>query len=237
MQICQIPFAYCTAVENMAIDAVMLAFGKATDQSMWRAYGWSEPAITFGYAQRWAWVELQFPDFPGKLVRRLTGGGIVDHRHDLTYALSLPPSHPFFRLPASRVYQQLHELIANVLMENGVEATLKPCLQSDRESPRAGLARGICFEEPEPFDVIHPVSGRKIAGAAMKRSRSGILIQGSLARSLLTSLDRPAFETEFGLGLAHWLKLEPVRLQADLPEDLHAAERLRFASRSWNRKR
>ena len=40
---------------------------------------------------------------------------------------------------------------------------------------------GDCFTEPVGWDLIDEESEKKIAGAAMKRSRQGILLQGTIA--------------------------------------------------------
>lgn len=219
----------------MAIDATMLTFGSAMEEAMVRVYGWTEPAITFGYSQKWDWVANNIAPFEGARVRRLTGGGIVDHRNDMTYALSLPPQHPFHRKPAQSIYREVHELIASVLMENGIPAELAPCLKSCDESP--SLPSGVCFQAAEPYDVIQPSSGVKIAGAAMKRNQDGVLIQGSLNTVLTPGMDRVSFERDLVPAVSGWLELPVVGLKGTLPADTLLKERERFRSEDWNQRR
>ena len=220
----------------MAIDATMLAFGQSMNQAMWRLYGWTEPAMTFGYSQKWSEVRGIVGDFDGALVRRQTGGGIVDHRSDLTYALSLPPAHPFHRRRALEIYGELHQGIADILLQNGIAAELAPC---DRPCGSAETRHGkdFCFPAAEPYDVIHPASKQKLAGAAMKRNQSGMLIQGSIDARALAGLSREQFTTEFGNFLANWLQLSPVALKGTLPSEDLQRELGRFGSPEWNERR
>ena len=78
-----LPNAYGDAATNMAIDASLLDSTPA-GVAVLRHYGWSEPAITFGYTQRVEDVRNTV-DTDLTLCRRITGGGIVDHRNDWTY--------------------------------------------------------------------------------------------------------------------------------------------------------
>lgn len=236
MQICQIPYDRDPAAGNMAIDATLLAFGHATEQAVWRIYGWTESALTFGYSQSYEWVCSAMPDFKGARIRRMTGGGIVDHRNDITYAITIPPGHPAYRCPATELYRQLHARIANVLMESGIPADLAPCAE-ECGGPDSLAPAGLCFEAPEPFDVIHPVTGAKIAGAAMKRHRDGILIQGSLNRSMIAGLSVKSLEKEFSQFLSIWLDLQPVIFTGTLPVQILTRELDQYTSREWNEKR
>ena len=43
-------------------------------------------------------------------------------------------------------------------------------------------APGVCFQKAELYDVIDPTTGAKIAGAAQKRNKHGLLFQGSIWR-------------------------------------------------------
>jgi hypothetical protein len=45
-----------------------------------------------------------------------------------------------------------------------------------------GGPAGVCFERAEVFDVVHSVTGAKIAGGAQKRNKRGLLFQGSIWR-------------------------------------------------------
>ena len=68
-------------------------------------------------------------------------------------------------------YRAIHQILAAVLRE---ENGMVPQLAGD-----SGGAGGVCFESPVEFDVLGGV-GEKIAGAAQRRSKSGLLHQGSV---------------------------------------------------------
>ena len=63
-----------------------------------RFYGWTAPAATFGYFQKYADVERATLLRP--LIRRPTGGGIVPHDADWTYSAGFPPGHEWHLLKA-----------------------------------------------------------------------------------------------------------------------------------------
>lgn len=219
----------------MATDALMLDHAGAEGTPFWRFYGWSEPALTFGYSQKWDWIRNQLPGFSGIAIRRTTGGGIVDHRHDLTYALSIPAGHPFHRREASYLYRELHQGIAGILASLGFPAVLHPCRRSCGESPSP--ATGICFQAPEPYDVVQSASSLKIAGAAMKRTRAGLLVQGSLSRQALPGLPDERLHEAFRGWLPEWLQLGPSQLADPFPPPRVESLANRFARPAWNQRR
>lgn len=153
---------------NMALDEALFEASYELGRPVLRFYGWSAPAATFGYFQHYAEVAAWTPLRP--LIRRITGGGLVPHDADWTYSLVFPPDHPWTALRASDSYQQLHEWVADAFAAVNVPALLAPCC----EKP----APGRCFVGAEKFDVL--AGGRKIAGAAQKRNKHGLLIQGSV---------------------------------------------------------
>lgn len=156
------------AAENMAIDDASLQLVPELGRPVLRFYGWSEPAASFGYFQRYSNVEKLTQLRP--LVRRPTGGGLVPHDKDWTYSVVFPPSHPWYSLKATESYRRIHEWVREAFSVLDVSAALSPAKVSGEV--------GQCFAGAEQFDLLH--TGRKIAGAAQRRSRTGLLIQGSV---------------------------------------------------------
>ncbi|MFO1496981.1 MAG: hypothetical protein U1G07_01050 [Verrucomicrobiota bacterium] len=153
---------------NMALDEALLESAAQRAQPVLRFYGWTEPAATFGYAQRIREVSLWTPLRP--LIRRPTGGGLVPHDADWTYSLAFPPRHAWFGLKAVESYQRLHEWIHAAFASLGIQTELSPL--ENKPAP------GRCFIGAERFDLLR--AGVKIAGAAQRRNRQGLLIQGSV---------------------------------------------------------
>jgi lipoate-protein ligase A len=201
------------AAENMAVDFLLLQryppspglrrAGPHAAVPRFRHYGWRGPAFTFGYAQKITFIRAALP--PGgifDLCRRPTGGGLVDHRDDWTYALVIPRGHPLEEERAAQSYREVHEALAAALGAQGVPAVTKQVC----EPPAAGqtcAASGVCFQRAELYDVVHGSSGEKIAGAAQKRNKHGLLFQGSIWRPAAGApVDWDKFHDDFAARLA-----------------------------------
>jgi lipoate-protein ligase A len=236
-----LPNAFGDATTNMAIDAALLE-SIPTGLAAFRHYAWLEPASTFGYAQNYAQIE----SITGKdiaLVRRMTGGGIVDHRNDWTYALVLHRSLPCTVIPASALYERIHRAIHLALKEMDVASRLAPCPNDCKTSnPTSHISNpgSQCFVSPVANDVLS-LDGTKIAGAAMKRARQGLLIQGSLDRSALDeAFDFANFQKQFITQLSATLELPTGELEDIRPlfrSELIGHEKERFTDDAWNKKR
>jgi lipoate-protein ligase A len=152
---------------NMAVDEALLEAAPRLGRPVLRFYGWTEPAATFGYSQHYREIEQLTSLRP--LVRRPTGGGLVPHDSDWTYSLVFPPVHPWFDLRARASYERVHDWLCRAFRRLGLPTKLAP----------ASLpGHGQCFVGAEQFDVL--LAGAKIAGAAQRRTRNGLLIQGSV---------------------------------------------------------
>lgn len=156
------------AAFNMAFDEALLAAMPRLGRPVLRFYEWAEPAATFGYSQRYADVARWTPLRP--LIRRPTGGGLVAHDRSFTYTLAVPPAHAWYALRARESYERIHDWLGQALRRQGWETELAP--------PTAAAVPGDCFVRPEQHDVLW--RGVKVAGAAQRRTRSGLLIQGAV---------------------------------------------------------
>jgi len=198
-----------------------------------RHYDWSGPEISFGYGQDWEWVRKRVEDSMFQLVRRPTGGGIVKHGNDWTYGLILPKGHASSSIPALELYESIHQAMARALNEQGLSATLKPCPQSRQK----GIP-GDCFLEPVARDLMSEDGSAKIAGAAMKRTRAGVLVQGTLDLTCLQLFSREKFYASFVDGLSEIVCEEPHAI--DWPDDFEKERQpfvRQFSSLSWLRER
>jgi len=158
----------CDAAFNMALDEALLEAMPRLQQTVLRFYGWTEPAATFGYFQKFSNVEQATPLRP--LIRRPTGGGIVPHDADWTYSAVFPPGHEWHSLKAEESYRRIHDWLRLAFAELKIETELAPCCKKSLP--------GQCFAGHEKFDLLW--RGKKIAGAAQRRNKLGLLIQGSV---------------------------------------------------------
>jgi len=216
----------CPAPFNMALDEALLENIARLGKPVLRFYGWTEPAATFGYFQKFAEVESTTQLRP--LVRRPTGGGIVPHDADWTYSVVFPPNHEWHSLKAEESYRRIHDWLRLAFSELKAETELAPAAKKSLP--------GQCFAGHEKFDLLW--HGRKIAGAAQRRNRLGLLIQGSIQPPPLP-LKRKDFERamcavavkDFHAG---WQNLTP---DAALRQHAEKLALEKYSQAGYNRKR
>ncbi len=200
-----------SAALNMAIDEILL---RSVHTPLLRFYRWSRPAISFGYFGKWDAVITAWPT--RDIVRRWTGGGVVPHGEDVTYSLVVPREHRFFTLSPQASYATIHEQVACAL---GV------AVLAGESAPKVSDA---CFENAARHDVV--MGGRKVAGAAQRRTKHGLLHQGSIqclgAGRMIESDLRKAFAAQIhGVPIA----LETLSQASRLAEE-------KYASAEWMRR-
>ncbi|PYK53125.1 MAG: hypothetical protein DME48_12900 [Verrucomicrobia bacterium] len=235
-----------SAAMNMAIDEVLLS---SASVPAIRFYRWQSPALSFGYFGRFSDVA----SYQGErdLVRRWTGGGIVFHGKDVTYSLVVPANHAAFHESSMSIYEKIHRALCDALTETGQSAQLLPVAAVyDRRKSRtsdvnvtrqqAGERRSLesavadrrynsCFENPVRADVM--IAGKKVAGAAQRRTRRALLQQGSIQ----------SVDLESGLEQRFIQALSTDYSERKLDEEiLNRARELaeqKYSTDSWLRKR
>lgn len=205
---------------NMAIDEAL--FENCARASV-RFYQWDHPALSFGYFGKY--VDVADYANERELVRRWTGGGIVFHGEDLTYAIIIPSSDAAFSKSSQTIYAEVHQALHRALKAAGVLTTFAPAPAAKSEAPEAGA----CFANPVLADLM--IDGEKVAGAAHRRNRRGLLHQGSVqGRASIP-------------GLAHrWTAhlcdtFEVRHLSEKIVERAHAIADAKYAADSWLKKR
>lgn len=235
MRLDVLPARSGSAAENMATDLLLLQRYPEAPAARFRHYGWRRPAFTFGYSQKIAQVRAQLPaGEPVDLCRRPTGGGLVDHRDDWTYALVIPAGHALCDARAPESYRVVHAALAEALRALGRPAALQdacaPCPPG-----RAAAPADVCFARAEVHDVVDPRTGAKIAGAALKRTRHGLLFQGSVSRAAAGPLDWDALHNALAERLARALGAAPEPCGwPEFSDDELAGLIEQYASAEWN---
>jgi len=220
----------------MAHDEALLHAMPRLGRPVLRFYSWTERAASFGYFQKFSGVERATLLRP--LVRRPTGGGIVPHDADWTYCLAFPAGHEWHSLPATGSYHRVHEWIQSAFAKLNIPTDLAPCckkLETKNQEPGTGLP-GQCFLGYEKSDVLW--HGRKIAGAAQRRNKLGLLIQGSvqpppisLARADWEKAMQRVGEEKFSIL---WHMLAP---DEQLQESIKRLVSERYSQVAYNQKR
>ncbi len=202
---------------NMAVDEALL---REVREPVLCLYEWSVPAVSLGYFQTAALVPEGRP-----FIRRYTGGGLVDHAQDITYTLVLPRAHPWMELSAPESYCLIHK---------GVRAVLEACGVMSELTPTAFAAESeACFQKPVRFDIV--AGTQKLSGAAQRRSREGMLHQGSilLPDPALNNEVRRKFAESFSARLE--FALSPSELTPTEASRAAELERDRYDTEAWNR--
>jgi lipoate-protein ligase A len=203
---------------NMAIDEALL---REVREPVLRIYEWSVPAVSLGYFQPAALAgERPF-------IRRYTGGGLVDHAHDMTYTIVLPRAHPWLQLSMPESYRLVHQGVRAALAACGVESELTPAAQE--------IESDACFQKAVRFDIVAGAS--KLSGAAQRRTREGVLHQGSILlpdpklNPLLRRVFPDTFMGDLQLG---WASAPPHAMTAAESARADELERSRYATDAWN---
>ena len=199
------------AALNMAIDETLL---RVASRPTLRIYRWARPAVSFGYFGKWSDAVAAGPG--REIVRRWTGGGIVPHGEDLTFSLIVPRAHPVAALPPRESYRVIHECVARALGNASLAAVAS--LQSS----------AACFENPVQNDVL--IADRKVAGGAQRRTKCGLLHQGSIQNITSIALLAPALRREFSSRRSAL----PLALEIQIAAALLSQER--YATDEWTRR-
>ena len=200
---------------NMAMDEIIL---EEISVPTLRVYRWLRPAVSFGYFEKFTSLENRHPG--RELVRRWTGGGVVLHGEDFTYSLIIPRGCCVGELSPAQSYCAIHELLAQTMLESGISASV-----AGGASPKISAD---CFENAVRHDVL--LGGRKIAGAAQRRTKAGLLHQGSIQCTQLPG----DFAGQFAGMLAAKVVQRSVR-ESELSGAAALAES-KYATTHWMRK-
>ncbi len=213
-----------SAAMNMAIDEALLE--SATIPTI-RFYGWRSPALSFGYFGKFSDVAIYAHE--RDLVRRWTGGGIVFHGDDLTYSIVIPASDPVFSESSIGLYEKIHRALAEALNRIGQRTELLGSACSADRTAQHDVPANNCFANPVRADVM--IDGRKIAGAAQRRTRRGLLQQGSI-QNLIANTELPQkFAQALSANCSEFEVSEQIFQRAQ-----ELAHR-KYGTESWQRKR
>lgn len=159
---------------NMAVDEYLLHSLEEDSQTYLRFYQWEKPTVSLGYSQNVE--EVTNLDYCREnsidIVRRITGGKLVLHHHEITYSVcssdnkAFPPS-------LSDSYKMISQALILGLEKMGIDSYLAS------DAP-ASYAKGNmpCFSYPTRNEI--EVDGEKIVGSAQKRLGARFIQHGSI---------------------------------------------------------
>lgn len=169
----------CSGAENMAIDEALLrSFDPATSLPVLRLYGWEPAALSLGRFQKGNEVldleRCRQDHVP--IVRRITGGGVIYHADELTYAIVCAPE----QIPPASSVKDSFRVLTGFLKAFYHGLGLDACYAVDAApaGSRLGDRTAFCFAGRESFDIL--VGGAKIGGNAQRRQKGLIFQHGSI---------------------------------------------------------
>lgn len=164
------------AAWNMAIDESLLSNYREGDPPIFRLYEW-ESSLSFGRSQNVASSldidRLTIDQVP--FVRRMSGGGILAHGHDISYAIIIPRSE-VNSLGIKKSYKHLSQFLIEFYSMLG----LKPMYAAQTQIKNKKSE--ICLTGREEYDIV--VENKKIGGNAQRYQKNALLQHGSIPLSL-----------------------------------------------------
>lgn len=183
---------------NMAVDEHLFRLAQTEPRTFLRFYQWGRPTASLGYSQDADKViDLDFCRRNGvDVVRRMTGGKLVLHHREVTYAVASSDVGLF-----TETVRDSYRLISRALL-TGL-GLMGLAAQIAGFTPPS-YARGTmpCFAYAARDEI--EINGKKIVGSAQKRLGPAFLQHGSIPlekdEALLAAVSRPG-ESEPGQGM------------------------------------
>lgn len=169
-----------SAAINMQVDSALLSQLGKEQEPILHLYEWEGVCATYGYFIK----PEEYLDSAGVLkyalqtARRPTGGGIVFHHCDFAFSFLMPAHHSHFFSNTLDNYAFVNKMIIDIVRnfraDIGHPSLLPENLQACDKS-----CYHFCMAKPTIYDVM--LDGRKVGGAAQRRTKEGYLHQGTIA--------------------------------------------------------
>ncbi len=143
---------------------------KTGSEPLLRFYHWARPSITVGILNEEGLIDEKLAKSLGiDVARRPTGGATLIHGHDLAFSLFIPNANFLKETSYLKVNEALIQAAAQAYSLKGFSLA--------QDGLRASRG-GFCMADCSLYDPL--LNGKKVGGAAQRRTRRGFLHQGSL---------------------------------------------------------
>lgn len=183
---------------NMAVDEAMFVGFREGDLPILRLYGWETSLSAGRFSKIRSRVNLEkLKERRISCVRRMSGGGILVHGGDLSYALILP-RESLQNYGVKENYRTLCAFLIRLYEKLGFKADFA-C-----DADFATTHSDICLAANEAYDIM--IEGRKSGGNAQRYSRKVLFQHGSIPITLESEIWDPIFLEDSGVGEAATLE-------------------------------
>ena len=163
----------------MCLDMDLLKQLSIVQQPVLHLYSWKEESATYGhFIDPKKVLDVHAAEHCGlSLAKRPTGGGVVFHLSDLAFSILMPSSHPRYSSNTLQNYAMINAMVFEAI-EVFLGAKAIPDFAQADGIAKDAHARYFCMAKPTKYDVL--VEGKKVGGAAQRRTRHGFLHQGTI---------------------------------------------------------
>ena len=218
---------------NIALDEVFLS--KELFEDTFRFYGWTKPAYTIGYFQKFSeltsssvFQSVNFSDV--SVVRRITGGLAVYHNKDLSYSLTVSDKIWNYIYNQEKTYKIIHDNIRKSLKKINIFCDWTEPVSKTFEQNK----NFSCVQTLYKDDLL--LNGKKIVGSCQRRRGKKILVEGSIHLNL-SEEEIKIFTREFFNNLSKELNCG-ITENSLTPAEISAAEVLckqKYDNDKWNK--
>jgi lipoate-protein ligase A len=183
----------------MAVDEFLFRQAEKAPRTFLRFYQWERPTVSLGYSQDASIVvDAAFCAAHGiDIVRRMTGGKLVLHDREVTYAVASSDMEAF-----TETLRDSYQLISRALLKGLAILGLSAARLAETSPPSYIKGSMPCFAFPARDEI--EIGGKKIVGSAQKRTGALFLQHGSIPlekdEALLAAVSRPG-ESEESAGM------------------------------------
>jgi len=170
-----------SAAYNMALDEDIFARYLEDGVPVFRVYGWSGPAFTYGMSgrpERAIDIARCTLDDVG-VAKRMTGGGALFHHDEITYSLACGKDDIDEPADVFVSYRKICGFLISFYRSIGLKASF--ALETDDFLKRS-TPSDLCSVSCEKYDIV--INGKKIGGNAQKRKRNAVFQHGSIPISV-----------------------------------------------------
>lgn len=161
----------------MQRDCALLCDLASNPNTIIHHYDWPCECVTYGhFIDPSLLLDLKKAKLQGiEMARRPTGGGLLFHGSDLAFSVLLPAGHPLLSSNTLENYALINGVVLSAVrrflqeLHYNIPAEHSPCTSGHSS---------YCMAHPTCYDLL--IGGRKVAGSAQRRTRNGLLHQGSI---------------------------------------------------------